>query len=779
MAEELKVTAINRRFVGFIARRPMLAILLGLGLVGALLPGLGKLRADFTHTGFFWSDDPKIKRFEAFERRFGNDDAVVLAVHSPSGVFDMQTAGLLRQLTDKMWQVPDIIRADSLSNFNWVHASGDDIVVEPFFPDQLTPEILAERKRIALQHPTLPKYLVSTDGRTALVFGRVKPGIEKPIAAGTITQALRKVVAEAKRSDETIHISGGPPLTYAFEEISQADLGRLIPLAILCAAFFLTVLLRNVAGTLLPFIVVFLSVASAFGFAGLAGRVQTAMSTPIPTILIAVGIADTVHILVTFLAELRRGRPRREAAHHALTKNFLATFLTGLTTAIGFFSFTGANLKPLSTMGVMAGVGTLMAWLLAHLVVGGLLFVLPIKAKPLPPERARNNERRAGALVDLIARRKRAIIAGTLVASALALIYAMGIDVNSDPIKYFRSGTPVRTASDFLEKEVGNARTMELVIDAGLEDGIKDPAFLAKVDAFSAWVEKQPRITRALSILDVLKQTHQSLHGDDPAFHKLAPNRETIAQELLLYTMGLPQGMDINDRVTVRNDAIRFTVFNTITTSRETVAMVKALEAKGKELGLRVEATGKYLLYQQMNEYVVQSFLTSIWSASLLIGLVMSFFLRSAWLGLISMIPNIVPLFAAGALLRFLGQPLDLGTVLVASICLGISIDDTSHVLANFAYWRRQGQTPNQAMKTVLSHTGPALLSTNGILITSFLTFASASFVPNMWFGLMTAFTLTVALATDMFFTPAILVRAVRGRASAPADAPSIAAVSS
>ncbi len=766
MSEPLKVTAINRRFVGFIADHPWWAILLGLALVGALVPGLGKVRADFTHSGFFWSDDPKIQRFNAFERRFGNDDAVIFAVHSPSGVFDADTARLLRELTDAMWQVPEIMRADSLVNFNWVHASGDDIVVEPFFPDNLTSEILAERRRIALAHPTLPNYLVSPDGLTAMVFGRVKPGIEKPADAHAITLAARKVLAEAKRGDETIYLGGGPPLTFAFEEISQSDIQRLIPMAILCAAFFLTVLLRNLAGTLLPFVVVFLSIAVAFGFSGYAGRMQTAMSTPVPTILIAVGIADTVHILVTFLNELRHGRSRREAAHYALTKNFLATFLTCLTTAIGFFSFVGANLKPLSTLGVMAGVGTLAAWIFAQLIVGGLLFVLPIKVKPLPPERARNNARRAGALVDLIARRKRLIIGGTVVLSGLALAYAIGIDVNSDPIKYFRAGMPVRVASEFMEKNMGNARAVELVVDSGVEDGIKDPVFLGKVNALQTWLEKQPRITRALSIVDVLKQTHQSLHGDDPAFYGIAADRETIAQELFLYTMGLPQGMDINDRVAVRNDALRITVFDSITTSRDTVAVVKTIEAKGKELGLDVQATGKYLLYQQTNDYVVQSFLTSLWSASLLIGIVMAVFLRSVWLGLISMIPNIVPLFAAGALLRFLGQPLDMGTVLVASICLGISIDDTSHVLANFAYWRRQGVPPNEAMKTVLTHTGPALLSTNGILITSFLTFATASFVPNMWFGLMTAFTLSIALLADMFFTPAILVKGM-GRTAA------------
>lgn len=758
MAEQMKVTAFNRGFVGFIAKRPVIAILLGIALVVGAASGMKHLRADFTHAGFFWQGDPKLKRFEAFERQFGNDDMIMLAVHSPSGVFDMETATLVQRLTDKMWKVPEVIRVESLANFNWVHAKDDDIVIESLLPDVLTPEILEHRKKVALTHETLPKFLVSPDGQTTVVMGRIKPGLERPPNAPVITRAVRRIAEESKGGDHRLYISGGPAINFAFQEITQIDVQRLIPMALGIAALFLALLLRHVAGVLLPFIAVFGAVLAAFGFAGWTGLVQTAMSTTVPTILIAIGIADTVHILVTFFEELRRGRPRRDAAHHALTKNLLATFLTGLTTAIGFFSFVSANLKPLGVLGIMAGVGTVVAWLVAQLLMGGLLFVLPIKAKALPPERFARTERRANSLVDFISRHRKGVIAMTVLLSGVSLWVSLGLEVNSDPLKYFRDNAPVRVANEFMERSMGNARSFELVVSAGVDDGIKDPAFMAKVDEFQGWLEKQPRITRAISIVDVLKSTHKSLNGDKPEAYRLAQNRETIAQELFLYTMGLPQGMDVNDRITVKNDALRITVFNTIVTSREAVASIERVVAHGKSLGLNVEATGKYYLYQQTNEYVVQSFLTSFGSASVLIGIIMMVFLRSVKLGFISMFPNIVPLFAGGVLLRIIGQPLDMGTVLVASVCLGISIDDTSHVLANFAYFRRQGMAPNRAMRHVMAHTGPALLSTNAILITSFASFATATFVPNVYFGVLTAFVLTMALVADMFFTPALLL---------------------
>ncbi len=749
---------INQAFVGFIAKRPWVSIGLGLLIFGMMVPGLGKLRADFTHTGFFWDTDPKLLAFNAFERKFGNDDAVVIAVHSPSGVFDIDTATLLKKVTERMWQVPEIIRVDSLSNFNWVHASGDDIQVETLLPDVLTPEVLAERKKIALSHETLPGYLVSKDGNTAVIFARVKPGLDVPPDAPAIMKATREVVASVKGGDNELYVLGGPAITNAFQEVSQQDTMRLLPLVIGLAALFLIALLRSAAASVLPFVVVILATVGAFGLAGHFGLTQTVMSTVVPSILIAVGIADTVHILVSYVTALRKGAPRRQAAYHALSRNFLATFLTCITTAVGFFSFVTADLKPIATMGIMSGAGTLFAWIFVQLVVGGLLFILPIKVKPFSAERFARTERRAYRLVDAIGRNRWPIIGVTAVLSAASLWYSLGVEVNSDPIQYFAKGAEIRTASEFLEDNVGSARSLEFVLNAGRPEGAKDPAFLRKADEFRAWLETQPGATRATSIVDVLKSMHKSLDADRPESYQLADTPEGIAQELLLYSMGLPQGMDVNDRITVENDAIRLTLLNRIKTSRDTVSLVRLAERKGKEMGLSVEATGKFYLYQQTNEYVVDSFLNSLWSSIIVIGIIMGFFLRSWKLGLISMIPNIVPLFAGGVLLRIIGQPLDMGTVLVASVCLGISIDDTSHVLANYASLRRLGVAPNQAMREVMAHSGPALLSTNAILITSFAAFATATFMPNVYFGILTAFTLAVALIADVFFTPALLM---------------------
>ncbi len=765
--EEIQVPSFARKVVSFIERRSIVSLLLGLALVGAFLPGMGKLTADFTHRAFFFDDDPLLVQFDAFERRFGNDDAVVLAVNSPSGVFDVETATLLNELTEALWKVPEVIRVDSLANFNWVHADGDDIMVERFIPDDrpLTPELLAERQRIALAHETIPDYLVSKNAKTAILFARIRPGIETQPDNKVITLAVRKLIADHQRGDHTYYLSGTPPLSYAFAEAAELDMSRMVPLLIVVVMIILGLLLRSIAGVLLPFVVAFLAIAASLGFAGLAGIQLGNITSALPNILIAVSIADSVHLLVTYFRARTRGVERRQAARLSLLKNFVPTFLTSFTTAVGFFSFATADLKPLLGLGTMAGVGTVVAWVTSYLVIGSLLFLLPIRASTIAPEEAAIGEQRASRYVGwILGHRRGVLLVMSLLFLGAAVLSALN-EVNSDPFKYFREGFPAREANDFIEAEVGGTRGIELVLDAGAEDGIKDPAFLRKVDELQKWIESIPSVSRAVSIVDVLKATHRSLNGDAQEAYVLADTREAISQELFLYTMSLPQGMDLNDRVSLKNDAVRMTVLWTIATSSEVVEQIAIVENKAKELGLKAEVTGKNRLWQSMNGHVVRSFISSFFSAAVSISLIIIVALRSLRLGILAMIPNLVPLVFAGAFLYLFRQPLDVGTVVVASVVLGIAVDDTIHILTNFRRARHEGKTPRQALVEVFAHTSPALISTTSILAAGFGVFAFATFMPNVYFGILTAITLVAAALIDFTLTPVLLGWRDRGEA--------------
>jgi len=752
---------------------PLAALAVGVALVVSLAAGMGRLQANFTHTAFFTKSDPLLLEFNKFERQYGNDDALALVVHSPSGIFDLPSATLLATLTEGLWQVPNVIRVDSLANYSWVHSVEDDIEVEPLFPDDepLTQEILDERKKIALSHEVLPDYLVSQDGKTALLYARIRPGFEEPPDSGVIVRKARELIEAVPEGDHQFFITGGPAVNYAFQESSQRDMQTLLPLVLLMAVLFLVFLLRAIGGVVLPFVIITVSVTAAMGAGGWFGVELSSVTLVLPQVLIAVAIADSVHILSTFYGARRRGLEKDAAVHYTLSKNFVPTLLTSLSTAAGFFAFSTSQLKPVLGLGFLAGVGTIVAWFATYLIMGPLLHWSPsyIKAKN-QKETLKIASPRMTRYTALLFRWRFPIIGGYALICAGAIALATTNSVNSDPYKYFAEDYPLRQAHDFIIENLSGVAGFELSIDSGAEEGVKDPQFLRRVDEFQKRAVAIPGISKAVSIVDVLKQTNRSLNGDRPEAYVLPDDRELVAQELFLYTMSLPQGMDINDRVTVQNDALRVTLISLITDSNRWTDTAAELEALGREMGLGVKVSGKTRLYQSMNGYVTRSFIQSFLIAVVLVSFILIVSFKSLRLGLLAMIPNLVPLIIGGAMLKVVGHTLDIGTVLVCSVCLGIAVDDTIHILTSYQRYRREGKDAHEAVALTLTHTGPALWVTTLVLIAAFGTLAFATFIPNVYFGIMTATILAAALLTDFTFLPAILM--LRSRAPAAAEQP-------
>ncbi|MBT6178047.1 MAG: MMPL family transporter [Deltaproteobacteria bacterium] len=764
------IPALGERLVDSILSYPKRYLSAALLLVCILLPGMQYLTADFTHTGFFYPDDPKLLAFEKFERQFGNDDSLVMVVHSPSGIFDEDSVKLIGELTEAMWLLPDIIRVTSLANYSWVHAEGDDILVEPFIPEDepLTQALLEQRKKIALEHENIPNYLISPDAKTALIYAALRPSLDSKIPLLPIVRAARALKEKSQRTDHVLYVYGGPAVTGGFEEATQNDLERLIPIVIGLIVLWLGVCLRSIRGIFLAFSVVICSLLGAFSVLGWFNFSMTSMTGILPQIIIAIGVADAVHILVVFRQGRGEGLEPLEATRYTLLKNFQPTLLTSISTSIGFFSFASSNLKSLATLGIVAGFSVLFAWLFTYFVLGPLLVLAPLPASRKEGRDSNREERIAKSFVRLLNRFKRPILIFFTLIAVLSCFASTQNSVNADPFKYFAPGYPVRDANDFLTEVMGGAGGFNVVIRTGQEEGIKDPALLLKVDAYQAWVESLPYVTQAVSIVDVLKATNRSLHGDKEEFYKVPDTREAVSQELFLYTMSLPQGMDINHQVTVRNDALRMTVLWTIFDSESYLRERDVILAKGREMGLDVVAVGKGEIYQSMNSYVVDSFIRSISIAMVLVTFLLMFVFKSVRIGLIALIPNCLPLIFGGAFFYLFDKPLDIGTVLVMSVCLGIAVDDTIHMLANYNRLVGEGLSHVEALTELFSHTSPALIVTTLILASGFGTLAFADFIPNMYFGIMTALILSSALITDLLFLPLLLEKMNFGRKPSP-----------
>ena len=787
----------SKHFTHKFIDRPWLTILVSLLLLGGLGFGMSKLHFDFGYRVWFEETNPKLIQFDAFERKFGSDDVALIAVHSPGGLFDQGTSNLLTDLTEELWTSKDVIRVDSLTNYNWVHSEEDEILVEPLIPEERDGALLKSRQQTAETHNVIPDYLMDRKSKTALIYVSLKPSLEGVPDYKNIVGSLKKITrkyqllagdpeqkpvialepekkeqvlagaqeVEYGERDHKFYLTGGPVLTYAFQESSQQDTEKIVPFVFLFTFLFLFILFRRLSGVLLPLVVIFTSVLATLGFAGWIGIEMNVLTAIVPQFLIALSMAVAVHVLASFYQFLDQGLNHIEALKLAAEKNWVPTILTSLSTAIGFLSFTTSGLPPIAKMGIMSGFGTVFAWFVSFTLLIPILALVRFKRIEKSNSTQEPNleetfvvSERASKAVDFVYKFRFLIIVFFTALGLASAALTVNLVASSDPFKYFQKSNSIRQANDFIEKDLGGISGVEMMVHSGVPEGVKDPVFLNKVEDFQKWIEDKEVFTSVISVVDILKEMNQVLNGGLKENYVLPESKDMTAQQLFLYTMSLPQGMDINNRVSIQNDSLRMTAMTTVHESNAFLALVDELEKEGQRRGLTVEVTGKIPLYQANNEIVVESFVVSMSLAIVLIALLLILGLRSLKVGLISVIPNSMPLLIGAGFLYLWGQSLDIGTVIVGSVCLGIAVDDTIHFLSNFQKFLKQGDGVKEALGKVFTYTVPALLTTTVVLVMAFSSFVMASFVPNQNFGILVAFILSVALIADVLFLPALLL---------------------
>ncbi len=759
---DFKKSGFTYKISAFVIEHPKKFLLFSILFIAAFIPGLLRFNEKYDVRIWFRETDPQIERLNAFERHFGNDENLVFAMYSESGIFDQQSMNTLVELTEKTWLIPEVLRVDSLTNYSDTFGEGDEIFVEPFIKEgEWEDSYLSERQERASKHRVLPDYLISKDGKSAMVFARLVPTLEGSPNYKLIVAKARELIKELNEKDPEaqFHLIGEAAVNDAFREVSWNDSEKIIPLMFALIIIYMLFTFRSISATLLPLTLIGTSILVTFGFCFYLGMDYNQILSILPGILVAISIADSVHLIVTYLQFRGMGHDSKEAGVYALHKNFIPTFLTSVSTMIGFWSLMVTDLIPIREMGLLAGVGTAVAWVLTITMVAPAMVLAPIKISPHFKIFTKDLSPQPWSIkaTTFIQKSSFLIVAGFLILSGFSIWYGSKVVVNSNPYEYFSDHIPLKQANEFVKDVFGGNAGPEFVFESGVVDGIKDPEFLARIEQLKNWLDSKEYINKTIDIIDIVKETHQALNAGNPEFYKIPPEREAIAQELFLYTMSLPQGMDLNNRMTLDNESMRMSILWSVFDTRGWLDHVDEIEQKMKELGIQGHATGKFLLFQRMMDYVVMTFLQSITMAMILIAILMMLLLRSFKLGLLSIFPNILPLTFGAAFMHLVGIDLNIGSALVASVCLGIAVDDTIHFLTNYYRLRSEGHSIYDTITRVFTYTGSALLVTTVILVSAFALFIIGDFVPNFHFGLLSAFVLVVALITDVVFLPALL----------------------
>lgn len=754
-AVKLAQTVINHRWL------VILATLLFTGLVAS---GTQYLQFSNNYRDFFSEANPELRAFEDLQSTYTKNDNIFFAIVPPDGdVVSNETLSLVEELTEKAWQIPYSIRVDSLSNFQHTEAEEDDLIVEDLVKgaDGLSPDQLARIKNIALTEPLLKNQIISGDSRATAVNVVVqypeKALTEVPEAVG-FARNLRDEM-KVKYPDHEIRMIGVSMLNNAFQEAAMADSMTMIPIMYLVLLVLMAVTVRTVSGTSVTLLMIGFASLIGMGVLGFSGTPMDPMVLTAPTIIMTLAIADSVHILITMRNSMKEGMSKNEALVEAVRVNFLAVMVTSLTTAIGFLALNFSDAPPFWHLGNVSAIGIVMAWILSVTFLPAMMSFLPVRA----PKAASGDAQSAMArLADFVVGNHKKLFFGI---GALGVILVAGvprIEFNDQWTEYFDESIEFRRDSDYATQFFG-FYPIEFSVLANGEGGVSDPEFLEKLDAFSQFLREQPNVTHVYSLADIMKRLNKNLHADDDTWYRLPDDRELSAQYLLLYELSLPYGLDLNDRVNIDKSATRVTATLTNTSTAETKAFLDAsrdwIAANAPDYMKATVPTSAQVMFTYVAERNVNSMITGNVIAILAIAVVMMIALRSARLGLLSIVPNGLPIVAAFGAWAFMVGTVGFSVAAVASVSLGIVVDDTVHFLSKFVRGiREKGYDTAGAIKYAFEMVGMALVVNTVVLVIGFSYLATSHFKINADLGLLTALAIMLALLFDFLFLPALML---------------------
>ena len=753
------------KYRALVTERPVAMLFLGLVFTIICGLGLGGLSQNPDNRIFFSEDDPNLVALEKLENTYTkNDNLFILVAPKKGNVFDPNVLEVIRDLTKDLWQTPASSKVDSITNFQWTRADGDDIIIGDLVPEgTITKAVALNAKSVALDEPLILNSLVSSDAKfTGINITFIKPD-DSVEAGNTVVEIMSHIrpiqkSLEEKYPDIKFYITGGVPLTMAFTEVSLSDMSTLTPLMLLVIFLVAGLSLRSVQGSIITAFIVILSVIGMMGIAGWMKFILNAATFNSFLMLSALTIAHCVHIMSTQKINMRLGKNKKDSVDESLRVNLQPVFMTAITTAIGFLTMHFSEAPPFRELGYMMAFGNIILFIHAVITLPALLVILPGKEKSVGESKSETLMEQLSHFV--IKNRKTLLVFNGFFILFLSLGMTQ-IKLDDTWTKYFDKRFEIRSHSDFVQNNLTGLDTIEYSIPSGEQDGINNPEYWKKLEKLADRIRQEPNVNHVTTLSDVIKRLNKAMNGDNPDFYSIPESRELVAQYLLLYELSVPFGLDLNDRINVNKSATRFTVTLQNASNDDLRDLDQIIQNYfDNELPeLKTTGTGLSMIFSHFSKRNIDSMLVGTTAALILISFLLIIALRSLKFGLISLIPNLFPAAMGFGLWGYLQGEVGVALSIVAAMTLGIVVDDTVHYLSKYLRGKREkGLSPEEATTYAFKNVGFALSTTTIALVAGFGVLSFSGFKINSDMAMLTAITIAIALFVDLFFLPTLLI---------------------
>ncbi len=456
---------------------------------------------------------------------------------------------------------------------------------------------------------------------------------------------------------------------------------------------------------------------------------------------------------------MRYGLSKYDALIEAVRINFLPVTITSLTTIVGFLSLNFSDSPPYWHLGNITAVGIFAAWIFSITVLPAAISLLPYRVKQI--QGSEWSLRAMDRLSEFVIRRYRGLLVAVGLPTLVLIAFIPTLSFNDQWVEYFDERIEFRVDSDQAMNHFG-LYPIEFSIPADGPGGISEPEYLANLERLTNFMREQALVTHVYSISDIMKRLNRNMHADDDSYYVLPDERGLSAQYLLLYELSLPYGLDLNDRINIDKSATRVTATIEQATSAETKAFFNDVDAFMQDnmpSYMHAKPTSAAVMFTYISERNMQNMLVGTILAIAAIAVIMMFALQSVPLGTLSLVPNGLPILTTFGAWALLVGEVGFSVATVASISLGIIVDDTVHWLSKYVRARDEnGLSVEDSIRYAFRNVGMAIVVNTIILTAGFFVMTTSAFKMNVDLGLMTILSIVGALILDFLLLPALLL---------------------
>ena len=736
-------------------RFPLSAFILFVAI--AFIPRANITDIDNDISAWFSKEDPVFQDYERFRQEFGGTRSLIIALkaESPSVLFSQESLERLDRITGDIERVETVQRVDSLATATIVDAVPDGLDVRPLL-DRLSssdPEAILRR---ALDDDLIRGDLVSEDGTVTAIIVNFDEDRIDAVRAGVIQQ-IHGIIDPRLPPGVRAYYNGSLEISETYNRITLDNQRRFTPPILLVTVLAIYVTFRSWRKTLLSVVAIAASVLWTLGLYSLMGFSYNVLSSMIVPLIVVLAIADDVHIMQHWDEERRNGDV--ESAFKATVSHLLAPLLgASATTSLGMLSLATSEVVAVRTFGIGSAVGIMVDFMISLVLMPTLLSLVKPETRETPHERYLLPPLRA--IAGLSTRRPRLVAVGAIAVGVIAALGILRLRVDTNHINFFGKSHPISSSAAVIDRELAGVYSFQIMLE-GPPESLRTPDALQRIDRLSNELRRFESVRKVTSIADYVKRINKVLHDGHPDANVVPEQADVISQELFVFTLG-GEGRHELERI-VASDYSRAQIGIKLQSMSSDVVLqeVERADAMAKQAfagtGITVMTTGSGRLFSTLDHYLVVSQMSSFATAFFTVFGVIFVVFRSARFGLLTIVPNVLPVLAVLGVMGYLDISMNIATVMVASIALGVVDDDTIHFINRYRREIASGASMDEAIQIATTYEGRASLTTAIINSAGYGVLLLSEYKPTAWFGGLLALTMAVAFLAEVFILPAII----------------------